>query len=136
MAGVTPASAIAQPGIREGRLLACRHPPLNATFDVMNPVHEALQSMAKSLASVDHAGAAYLRRMAARTPQEIADDLSIWGGSGSLMVQSHIPDPLNLRASFEGGAIQLTKAFVAAGAKNRRMEWWASPDSPPSEAAA
>lgn len=101
----------------------------------MNSVQDALELMAKSLAPVDRGSAGYLRQCASKTPQQIADDLNIWGGAGSLMDQSHIPDPLKLRVAFEKGAIQLAKALVAAGATNRRMEWWAARKSPPSEAA-
>lgn len=99
----------------------------------MNSVRDALEGMAKSLAPVDRKSAGYLRRCAHKSPQQIADDLNIWGGAGSLMDQSHIPDPLQLRVSFEKGAIELAKALVAAGATNRRMEWWASQSAPPSE---
>jgi hypothetical protein len=99
----------------------------------MNPVLDALEVMAKSLAPVDRKSAWYLRTCAEKTPQQIADDLNIWGGAGSLMDQSHIPDPLALRVAFERGAIDLAKALVAAGASNRRMEWWANRGGPPSE---
>jgi hypothetical protein len=99
----------------------------------MNPIEQALEAMAKSLAPVDRAGAAYLRARAKRTAQQIADDLNIWGGSGSLMDQSHTPDPLKLRVAFERGAIELAKALLAAGAAGQRMQWWATLSSPPSE---
>jgi hypothetical protein len=99
----------------------------------MEAVRAALEAMAQSLSLVDRRSAAYLRAKAAKSPQEIADDLNIWGGAGSLMDQSHVPDALNLRVAFERGAIELAKALVLAGAKNGRMEWWAKRATPPSE---
>jgi hypothetical protein len=103
----------------------------NITLDVMSAIRDAIEEMAKSLAPVDRGSAAHLRQAASRSAQEIADDLNIWGGAGSLMDQSHTPDPLKLRSIFERGAIQLAQALVAAGATNSRMEWWASRASPP-----
>jgi hypothetical protein len=99
----------------------------------MESVRVAIETMARSLAPVDRRSAAYLRAQAAKSPQEIADDLNIWGGAGSLMDQSHIPDPLNHRVAFEHGAIELAKALVAAGARNGRMQWWAERSRAPSE---
>lgn len=99
----------------------------------MNAIEDALEVMAKTLAPVDRGGAAYLRAAATKSPQQIAEDLNIWGGAGSFMDQSHTPDPLRLRVAFERAAMDLARALVIAGAKSRRMEWWASLASPPSD---
>jgi hypothetical protein len=101
----------------------------------MKTIADALTEMAKCLSPVDRGGAAYLREAISKTPQQIADDLNIWGGAGSFMDQSHTPDTLGLRVPFEEAAISLAGALVAAGARGGRMEWWANRTSAPSRMA-
>ena len=86
--------------------------------------------LAETLSPVDAGAAAYIRSCTSKTPQQIADDLSLWGGSGSLVDQAHTHDPVGLRHSFETALIALAFAVIAAGARNPRVEWWASKSAP------
>jgi hypothetical protein len=98
----------------------------------MNEVRAALALMVKHLGPGDRKAKSYLRSLATKTPQEIANDVNLWGGMGSIMDQSHIPDPLNQRVDFERAAIQLARALLAAGGASGRVQQWASMEQAPS----
>jgi predicted ATPase len=99
----------------------------------MEDIRSTLEAMASHLGPADRKDKPYLRALAAKTAHEIANDVYLWGGMGSLLDQSHIPDPLNQRVAFERAAIQLARALVAAGASNGRVEWWAAQSRAPSD---
>ena len=84
----------------------------------MKPVTQALERLAATLDPFDIGSAEYVRAAKSHTPQSIADDLNLWGGSGSLMDQA-----LASRDRV-AAAIVLGQTLRAAGARNARMERW------------
>jgi hypothetical protein len=90
----------------------------------MKSIADALEKLANVLSPFDVGGATYIRKQRKCTPQQIADDLSIWGGPGSLMDQSLCNHPRSLCLLFEAAAIELGHALIQAGANNKRMEGW------------
>jgi hypothetical protein len=92
----------------------------------VKPVANALDQLAAALDPFDIASAEYVRAAKSRTPQTIADDLNLWGGSGSLMDQALRNQDRVFRRPLEAAAIVLGHALQTAGARNARMEQWIS----------
>lgn len=90
----------------------------------MNDVGEALEALAEAVAPCDQKSASRLRQLRKRTPRQIADDLFLWGGEGSLMDQSASGQGRETQRVFENRAIALGRALQEAGATSARMEKW------------
>jgi hypothetical protein len=80
--------------------------------------------MANSLQPYGDAASKYVLKAKKLSPEAIANDLSFWGGSGSLMDQAIEGGRGAARRSFETAAIELGNALLEAGARNPRMEHW------------
>jgi hypothetical protein len=90
----------------------------------MNKINDALQSLANTLKPFDDAASKLVLKAKKSSPQEIANDLTLWGSSGSLMDQAIEGERGDARRAFEVAAISLGNALVEAGARNERMENW------------
>ena len=92
----------------------------------MKKVHHALNNIADKLQPYDQVMARYVRKSARKSSQEIADDLTFFGGAGSLMDQGLISQDKSVRRDFEISLVNLGKALIENGAKNERMSFWMS----------
>jgi len=73
----------------------------------MKELDEALTKLASSLEIIDQRAANYVRNIQGNSPQEIADDLSLWGGAGSIMDIDVSEHPRDIQRAFENSAIYL-----------------------------
>lgn len=92
----------------------------------MKRIRALLDEMANAISPVDHGAAVFLRSCKSRTAQELADELYLWGGSGSLLDRSNSLDVVGTREAFEKSAVELAHALSEAGARNHRMEFCAT----------
>lgn len=90
----------------------------------MKSVKEALEALAESVAPYNEKAASYLRGLNGQTPQQIADDLSLWGGAGSLMDEGVFGEGREVQRLFESNAIALGHALKDSGAASTRMDQW------------
>ena len=90
----------------------------------MKELEEALTKLAGSLEIIDLRAANYVRNIQGKSPQEIADDLSLWGGAGSIMDIDASEHPRDIQRAFENSFINLGQVLLDAGFKNPRMESW------------
>lgn len=89
----------------------------------MNIIDEALEALAGIVESFDGEMASYLRLTKGRSPQQIADDLSLWGASGSVMDQVANQER-TVQRLFEAKAIALGVALRQSGVMKSRMDQW------------
>jgi hypothetical protein len=87
-------------------------------------INAALDALAAAIEPADGSAASYIRSRKAKAPQQLADDLNFWGGSGSLMDRTPYLEGIGTRSAFEEAAAALARALVACGARNPRMESW------------
>lgn len=78
----------------------------------MTRIDKALASLANAVSPFDESGAKLIRKLGKYSPQQIADDLSIWGGAGSLMDYGFEREQAR---HIEAAAIELGHALVEAG---------------------
>ena len=90
----------------------------------MKELEEALTKLADSLEKIERRAANYVRNIRGSSPQEVADDLSLWGGAGSIMDIDASQYPREVQRAFENAAINLGRVLLAAGYNNQRMESW------------
>ena len=90
----------------------------------MTNVRDALEAMAETVAPFNENAASHLRELKKQLPQQIADDLSLWGGAGSLMDQGISGQGREIQRIFESKVIALGHALKESGAANARMEKW------------
>ena len=91
----------------------------------MKRIRSLLDEMANAISPVDHGAAVFLRACKSKTPQELANELYLWGGSGSLLDRSNSLDVVGTRGAFEKSAAELAQALIDAGAQNPRLEFCA-----------
>ena len=90
----------------------------------MKEIKNALNKLADMLSPFDEETAKYALSLKKKSPQDIANDLLLWGGSGSLMDQGIYGQNRDMKRMFEGAAINLGKKLKKAGYTNLRMENW------------
>lgn len=90
----------------------------------MNDIADALDKLAKTLAPYDRRSANYVRKQKGIPAQQIADDLNLWGGMGSLMDEGVAGKGREIQRPFEAAAVELAAKLKAAGAINARVEKW------------
>lgn len=89
----------------------------------MKMINEALEELAESVESFDGEMAEYLRGTKGYSPQQIADDLSLWGASGSVMDQVAAQER-DVQRLFEAKAIALGTVLRNSGVIKSRMDKW------------
>jgi hypothetical protein len=90
----------------------------------MNKITQSIDQLISILSSSDLSAAAYLEKIKRRPPSDIATDLNIWGGSGSLMDQGLYGHPPSELKAFYSAAIDLAESLIAVGAYSDRMKLW------------
>lgn len=98
--------------------------PHNSALYVVTEIRASLLSLAEIIAPFDQGIAKHLSNLSHSNPQAIADDLSIWGGAGSLMDEFLAGERNELRRMFEAKAVILGNLLLTQGARNKRMENW------------
>jgi len=87
-------------------------------------VKEALRPLAELLQRLNAPAAKHLLGSVGRSPQQIADDRSLWGESGSLLDWIHRSDREPSRGELKDAFLELGLALLAAGAANVDVERW------------
>ncbi len=90
----------------------------------MNHSTTELDALATLIAPFDASSAKYLRSLRNRSAQQIADDLNLWGGSGSLMDEALVNQPREVCRKFEAAVVRLGRTLIEQGAHSPRMEKW------------
>lgn len=93
-------------------------------MSIVQEIHAALERLASVLSPYDKRTANYVRKCKASTAQEVADDLDLWGGMGSIMDEGVAGKDRSIQRQFEAAAIELANALQREGANSKYMNKW------------
>ena len=90
----------------------------------MKQINHALDRLADLTMSFDEGNTKYFGKLKKKTPQEIADDLNLWGGPGSFADQGMAGMDREMARAVESAMIELGEALRSSNAANSRMDLW------------